>query len=750
MRFNFRKISAIAASALMAGMTLGAAAAANYPAPFVSGGSANVAIVYGTGAGVSSLDLVQAGNIQDSLEEFVSGGSVVVEGGESFLLEKSSNSFNFNNDLDAVYADLDDAEMDFLADGTYDDGDIDETFTQKITLSSKTLGLFADSDYNNKEPTIGFKWTNNQYILDYLMEFDDTIVLTDMNDTDLPLMGSTYYVLTATDNVIEMLDSAEKVVLSEGDTVTVGGKDVEIEYINANDVKFTVDGEITKKLSDHEYDELDDGSYIVVNEIMYSEKEAGVSKVEFSIGAGKMTLETGEEIQLNDEDVDGLVSIFDGDSINITWLSDGESFLTEANALTMPLFESIKLAFGGMNFPDSPEMISLETGDTMTLVMDNYELPLFTFAGAAGAASTLGEEDYPLVTAATTLTANYTGSAGANSTVLTGGLDLVEDNRFLVTSIDDDLGDIQTLYYEVKTVDWDSPDVLVELEDLIGDRDLTLDAMDDSQDVEDVTVTLRAVNDTHVYLKFSGATTVYNMAVSDLGLKVILPENTSTQTCDLENGVPIFFVEANKDDEIGNGMWFSANVKATGNEKLHVVSTNVTTLEDADDVYIGYVPSDLTTKVTHDETGDEYDFELEYYGEEVTADVMVVGGSSTISGGESGLGNILVKDSEVSSVATKNLIVVGGSCINSAAAALVGGTKCGASWTAATGIGTGQFLIKGYADSTITSKLALLVAGYDAEDTVKATTYLVNKNVDTSKAYKGTSSTELAVEIEEA
>ena len=55
MKINFRKISAIAASALMTGMTLGVAAAANYPAPFVSGGVANVAVVYGTGAGVSSL-----------------------------------------------------------------------------------------------------------------------------------------------------------------------------------------------------------------------------------------------------------------------------------------------------------------------------------------------------------------------------------------------------------------------------------------------------------------------------------------------------------------------------------------------------------------------------------------------------------------------------------------------------------------------------------------------------------------------
>jgi hypothetical protein len=182
---------------------------------------------------------------------------------------------------------------------------------------------------------------------------------------------------------------------------------------------------------------------------------------------------------------------------------------------------------------------------------------------------------------------------------------------------------------------------------------------------------------------------------------------------------------------------------------LHVASTNVTTLKEdsSSKIYIGYVPSDLASKVTLDESGDEYDFNVDYYGAEVTADVKVVGGTSTTSTGSNVLGNILVKDSEVSSVATKNLIVVGGSCINSAAAALVGGTKCGADWTSATGIGTGQFLIKGYATSTLTSGVALLVAGYDADDTVKATTYLTNKVVDTSKAYKGTTTTETAVVI---
>jgi hypothetical protein len=521
MKFNFRKISAIAASALMTGMTLGVAAAANYPAPFVSGGVANVAVVYGTGTGVSSLDLVQAGNIQDSLGTYVEGGAVTVEGGESFKLEKSSNNFNLGDALSTAYSEIDDENMDFLAETDYDDGDIDTTFTQAIIPSSKTLALFADSDYNSKAPTLGFRWTNGQFILNYTMEFDDTIPFADLTDTDLPLMGNSYYVLSTTDTTMTLLDSAEKVVLSEGETVTVGDKTVSVEYIDETYVKFNVDGEITKKLADHASEELDDGSYIVANEVMYNSKESGISKVEFSIGAGKMTFKKGEEIELNDEDVDGLLVDWTTngtagfmDAMNIEWDSDGETYLTQEDAITMPLFETIKLVFGGMNFPEDPETISLQNGETMTLVMGNYELPLFFLGGTDGATSIVGDEETPLVTATKNLAANYGGNS-TNSTALAGGLDLQEGNRFLVTTVDTDLSDIETMYYEVKTIDWDTPDVLVELEDLIGSKDVTFDSLTDTPDVGDVTVTLVQVNDTNVYLKFSGATLSYNTAVSE-------------------------------------------------------------------------------------------------------------------------------------------------------------------------------------------------------------------------------------------
>jgi len=138
-----------------------------------------------------------------------------------------------------------------------------------------------------------------------------------------------------------------------------------------------------------------------------------------------------------------------------------------------------------------------------------------------------------------------------------------------------------------------------------------------------------------------------------------------------------------------------------------------------------------------------------YPKEQVYANIYFAEEGATITDGSTGgsLGEVLVKDREVSSVSTKNLIVVGGSCINSAAATLLGGAYCTSDFTTNTGVGSGQYLIKSFSGSTLTSasKIALLVAGYDAADTVNAAKYLTTQTVDTSKEYKGTSGTSATI-----
>jgi hypothetical protein len=738
---KFKKISAVLGTILLTGLTLGTAAAASYPAPFVDDGEANVAIVYGTGAGVSSLDMVQAGNIQTSLGGYVDGGSTTtVEGGETFVLEKTSNKFNYGEALNSIYRSLGEDQLDSLADGEYDDGDIDEAYEQEISLSSKTLSLFSSRYYEDEEPTVGFAWSNNEEILNYTMEFDDPITMSDMNDTEIPLMGNSYYVLTSQTGKIELLDSADKTTIAEGESLTVGDRDVSIYFLSSDGVKLEIDGEYTKQLTSGQYDELDDGSYVVVTEVLFSTKEGTTGSVEFSIGNGKMVLEDGEEVELNEEEIDNLyVHLSESstgmlDSITFQWKAEDDQFLTEESPLVMPGFESIKLLYNGLSYGSDSEVISLDNGEILKLSMDNYDLPVMWFNGTL---TTLGEEYYELVLASTDV-ANYTEY---NTTDLVDGLDLNEDNRFLVTNIDVDLTDIETAYYQVKSIDYTAyNDFEVVLEDLIGDKDLTFDSINDVQEAGDIEITLLDVDASNVYLNFTVPDTLaFNKAVSKRGMIVTLP--TSVDITDTDGTASITFTEADKDEDLGDGTVLTATIKLTSNDELHVSAHNGDDEEVSDDVYEGYISSNLASKIYFDKSGDEYDFEIEYFGEEVSAEVLVGMGGTVTTSGSDALGDVLVRDSEVSSVSSKNLIIVGGSCINSAAANVLGGNYCGAAFTQATGVGAGQFLIKGVQDAYTTGKLALVVAGYDAADTVNAATYLTKKDVDTSETYIGTSST---------
>jgi len=779
---KFKKIAAIFGATLMAGLTFGTASAAMFPAPFVQSGTANVAIVYGTGAGVSSLDQAYAGNIQTTLSEAMpnSGGTVVVTGGEAYPLMKSSDNFNFGDALNSVRSTLTKDELDFLADGTYDDGDIDTDYDQTITLGTKTLSLFADSDYMDKEPTVGFHWSNNDEVLSYTIDFDDDVNYTEMVDTYLPMLGAEYYVLAASASQIDVLDTAETHSLALGETSTIGDYEVYVDFIGSDKVTFVVNGETTDNIAENEEYELQDGSYIVATSIRESTKDSVTDSVEFSIGNGKLELINGQEAKSNGDRIKGLdVTLNDGStglsSLTLTWTSDDDTFLTEDNSVSMPGLGVIQLAYGGMTYPADSEEISVDAGETLTLQMDNYDLPIAWY-DADNSLAYLGEEDHMLKVAADSYTylelgfendttvwwngevLNATAGFEDYRVVAPSAMNVSEDDRFIVTRIDNDLSDVETGYYELTNIDVDGglSDFTVELQDLIGDDDLTFDAIGDTDEHGDLTFTLAgfsADNMSAIFNVTAGSDTItWNKAVSDMGLVVTIPTTTAA---DINNtGATLTFAEANKDEDVGLGREFTVTVNNNSNDNIHVSTWNLTAYdeEESNDVYVGYVPSDLASMVTFDKSADEYAFSVEYFGKEATADVEVVaGGDVSVTAGSNALGNIVVKDSEVDSVKSKNLIIVGGSCINSAAASVLGVSErtCGAAFTAATGVGSGQFLIQSVADAYTSGKVALVVAGYDVTDTSNAATYLRTKDVDTTagKKYIGTSATQATLQV---
>jgi hypothetical protein len=149
-----------------------------------------------------------------------------------------------------------------------------------------------------------------------------------------------------------------------------------------------------------------------------------------------------------------------------------------------------------------------------------------------------------------------------------------------------------------------------------------------------------------------------------------------------------------------------------------------------------------TTVVTDESDSDQYSLELMYPEDQVTA--MIYVDSLATGSGSNTLGNVQVMDDELASsgMSGKNLIVVGGSCVNSAAQTLLGANAgCGASWTAATGAGSGEWIIQTFANPWASSKIATLVAGWEQGDTANAATYLRTQNPDVAVGKKWTGTT---------
>jgi len=389
------------------------------------------------------------------------------------------------------------------------------------------------------------------------------------------------------------------------------------------------------------------------------------------------------------------------------------------------------------------------------------------------------------------------GTAGSYNTPIQVALNGTRGNFFVVTWIDGN--DAETYAYELESVDEDSKNKTV-LNNLAADgSDMTLSEVDQYETEGNVKISLGYAEENHDSDEFvllnitsvsSGGKVYLNRLVTKDGLMITLPYENSTWNYFWANGAGYDYgtqltsgafnssncgltsnnadsslgtawsmnvTEEDKSDNIGaGGKSLTINFVISGTDGLEPSSvgnglTSTTMFESEDDskLYIGYMPTDMSTKVKHYKpTSGLNDLELTYFGDQTYAEVFVTDASSVMTGGSS-LGEILVKDTEVSSMSSKNLIVVGGSCINSAAATLLGGAKCEADFTTATGVGAGQFLIQSFGDAYTTGKIALLVAGYETADTMNAVTYLRTNTVDTtaSKKYIGTSGTEATLQV---
>jgi hypothetical protein len=749
MKKLFQKAVSVLGGFALVGATISGAVAATYPSPFDSG---SYAVVYGSG----SSDSAAANTIANGLPDL--GGTVGVSD-ESVKIERSSDKFNLGDTSTSVFASqITSTHLPtLLTDGTYRDADNDEfSFRQKIDLASWSLGAIDDSNVNNDEPTVGVTIDSRSAVLNYTLYFSGnkpTFTAAKLENTNLKLFGKEYFVLDidASTPGITLLDSAKTIILNEGDEVTVdvGGKSYTVapSIFGLSNVKITVNGETTNSLSQGSTYKLSDGTYVGVKELVVQNYQGGAKQAEVSIGSGKLIINHGQDVQLNDESVLGLKGYIGNtttlNDIVLEWKTSAtEEFLTSGTELVMPGFETLKVSMTGMNYP-SEETIVVENDGS-----DSVRLSAPIKDGTA---------QFNLLYS-TTGTIKGLGKSSSNKLLTSNDVNsllfnVTNRDTFFVASWNSTRE--AESYLLSATVTYSSSENRTTIRnELTGTSVCSNLVADDTCTLGNLVLTVNEVNYDGQYVNLSSSTTgaSFDRLYTTEGMTIYLPVDTNTDADDGSDAASgrgeiylgsntttaatsglghnttswyLYMAEQDKDQTLaaGNATYFTIT-KNTDN-KLHVsaVSDAGSEMRVGDtDKYEYHVISDLATRIEHNRGGNQYVATVKYAGEEASADIFV----SDSSVASSTSGQKTYTDTESSDYAGKNLVVVGGSCVNTVAATLLGSSSpiCGDAFNSATGVGVGQYLIETF---SYEGKVATLVAGWDEADTTKAATYLANE-----------------------
>ena len=866
MRFNFRKIASVLAGAVMLSSTVGFAAAASYPEPFVAGGTADAAVVVGANAAVS--DWSAAIDLQQNLNGLVtssSSSSSASVSGEAAPLFTSGTKLYINDSLNSVKNVLTKTDLPtVLAKETFS-GNVDASITQTIDIGFDPRVVFKKQPTNSDDPEFGLELSTNDalYMYNATATFSKAINFTnaDSEGESISLFGQTFTVGSATDATsLVLLQSAEKLSLdSDNPTaeVTVGGETYTIELVSASDDSATI--QVTDANGNTNSKEINEADSKKVGSITIAVTNADETNLKLSAslvaGAEKVTFQDGAAVTYGESDtvIDGTLVSFTGDtgamtklSVSVSATSSDADALKPGESFTDPVFGTFKLDFAGLNIADDSsarEDISIQnSGD------DKLEV---TFADHSGVEKTIPfvynyssgiglmhNDDYKNITvreegvikyqdyvvvgnedeghlleltavrnsstagfdqdyvkfkdifSGDTLETTWTNDAGIG-TITVGGksytvtlvgtsdnetedyqvrLDWSEStsNQMIVYPTIQTSKGAKLAFYEPLTIDfsdWDGsgntiegilipdgdgfetigithagagPDELWNITDGTTVKQLNLTASAATGNVQSVIIGdalnftftgTAAANTSLLQLDKVGGAGVINLP----GLFILEEKDDNNQYQGLilviENG-------QNADDGIGVD-----DVERTwGNdgsswEQTMASDSKITKEADLWGTIISLDSSDSDQKTAM----------ISYPDEQVYAQIYIAEESAAITPGTSsggGLGGqvVIVKDTEVSSVASKNLVVVGGSCINKAAAKILGSDTplCSADFTDKTGVGANQYIIKTVDSPYGTGKVAMLVAGYEAADTVNAVAKAMEgatSDVDTEQVY---------------
>ncbi|MBT3582900.1 hypothetical protein HN510_03725 [Candidatus Woesearchaeota archaeon] len=795
--FNFKKIASVLASAVMLSSTIGFAAAADmYPEPFVVGGAEDVAVVVGLNADVS--DVYAAIDVQDNLNALTSGGS---GGGSSvsgtaWQVKTTSDKLELDEPIKSITSYIGKDELPILGDGVVSNEKGTATYEQFLYFEDGTTSDVTYQEDDDENVGLFFRIASGNVIARYVMDFTAdlksdiaTSTLEDIEDEEISLLGKTYTISKAQNASggaqLTLMSGAEKVTVANGEEVTAGGKTISVVVSSGTQAQFTIDGESTNKLNDGDTYKLEDGTYIGVSDITYQGFSGGMMQATVYVGADKIELFNGSSMTVNGESISDanvvITSTIDSNNdISITELSvnmtaeddlyiaeDGK--LTDEDDLDEPevLFtQNWNIEFKGF------ETAATEEVDLRKSTDSKIKLAFVNYNGDA--------IDFPLMY--TNTTGIYSGERLGYNFVLDANENITKNDYFILNTADPataaNSGDARSFVVQYKGADKvtdTSPKLKL---DILGEgtKEITLTtagvatmklggatfafANISTADSDDFVMNLTTADYADGTCSLPAATSCSNyLRTKYNGLITINDTNATYEGGVAQNGstgaTASWVITLAIDDTDRDG----DNTPLTTAETVYTMTYNNnsdgefgTTLSGGNSSIWVSDPDD-NTKSTYVTT---YGVEVEYSNPSSAPSsvkvqipdsaaeplVYVSSGDIVVTPGSGGTGGsvLVVKDNEVTSVSTKNLIVVAGSCINSVAAKILGSDSplCAADFTAVTDVGAGEYIIKTVTSPYSTEQVAMLVAGYEKAQTVSAVSKLlegVDSDVGTSQVY---------------
>jgi len=409
---QFKKLAAIAGSALMAGLSLAAPVLATSVTALKNintmvSTTGTVLPVFVIGAAASPADVAGAVDIAAGLAQYAkttttvttTTGAASVTGGVS--MATPSNPLVMWNNFSSSKQVLTTTDLpDVLASGTYTDaGSVSSPYSQYLTFPTTNGQIVYETPTGGTAPSLGLRFTGTSQVYNYLLAFTKQLSETissagsvaNMVNTQISMLGKTWTITSAAVNGVKDLDlvmlsgkNSQTVTTETPATYTVGSNTYTVTLVavgtinNVAAATITVSGgglaaSETLQILTGGTKALSDGTLVGVTSIFTTTKTGAIDSATVFIGADKLELEDTDMtdasgtagyyagIKINGQSVTDATVRMTGNStgttsgtttlnsIEIQWKPSLEQFVTSGNSLTDPVSGGFKIFFGGIN-----------------------------------------------------------------------------------------------------------------------------------------------------------------------------------------------------------------------------------------------------------------------------------------------------------------------------------------------------------------------------------------------------------------